>query len=87
MSVLTVNGPTTLPAGPLNCGGVMVRLGGGGCASGPAVDDVVHDGSHGVVQRVGGVQHVASVKNQMAACTAAAFWLRSVRAAGSSVFG
>ena len=37
MLVLTVNGPSTLPAGPLNCGGVMVRLGGGGWASGPAV--------------------------------------------------
>ena len=35
--VLTVNGPTTLPAGPLNCGGVMVRLGGGGSFSGPAL--------------------------------------------------
>ncbi len=34
--VLTVNGPTTLPAGPLTLGGVMVRLGGGGWMSGPS---------------------------------------------------
>ena len=34
--VLTVNGPTALPAGPLTLGGVMVRLGGGGWISGPS---------------------------------------------------
>src|SRR5580704_4504844 len=34
--VLRVNGPSTLPAGPLTCEGVSVRLGGGGSTSGPS---------------------------------------------------
>ncbi len=56
--VLTVNGPSTLPAGPLR-----LRRGDGEAGrwrldQRPRRSDVVHDGDHGRVQRVSGVQHV-----------------------------
>ena len=57
--VVTVNGPSTLCAGPLTCDGVIVRLGFGCSPTGPASLMWSTIADHFAVQRVRRVQHVA----------------------------
>src|SRR4051794_2306476 len=72
---LTINGPTVCPAGPVLERGMIFSVGGGGCTSGPlfltsAVIASTASCSGSLV-----FSTYLSVKNQIAACTAAARWL------------
>jgi hypothetical protein len=73
--VLTVKGPSTLPAGPLTDGGVMVRLGFDGSISGPASWMCFTMAATVLCSGSAVLSTYLSVKYQMAACTAAAVWL------------
>ena len=85
-SALMVNGPSGLSAGPRSVAGVIVRLGGGGCTSGPLL--ITSATMASTSGRAGSVvvRTYLSVKNQIADCTAAARRL-SFAAAGRLVVG
>src|SRR3954451_14760063 len=82
-----VNGPMASPTRPRLVFGEITRLGGGGCTAGPAATTAatiaaVTSWSGSSVRRT-----YLSLKNQTAACTAAAFASASPSVAGSSVCG
>jgi hypothetical protein len=84
---LIVNGPTIDPAGPLSTAGVIVRLGGGGCVSGPALRTAETIAAVALCIGSDVLSTYRSVKNQTAACTAAALSAAFVKDAGSFVAG
>ena len=84
---LIVNGPTVEPAGPFALVGLMVRLGDGGSMIGPAASTAATIAATASCRGSDVLSTYRSLKNQMAAWTAAAFCLGSVRVTGWSVLG
>ena len=84
---VTANGPSSEPAGPLADDGVIVNVGGGGDTSGPAAMTWATMPATVSCNGLLVLSTYLSLKNQIAACTAAAFWLTSVRDAGAVVVG
>jgi hypothetical protein len=82
-----VYGPASVPAGVLTNPGRSKSDGGGGVVSGPWRMTVLAIVSTASWSGSEVSSTYRSLKNQIVAWTAAAFWLRSVRDTGASVFG
>ena len=75
---VTANGPSSEPAGPLADEGVIVKVGGGGGTQRALGDDFWSTMAATVSCSGSAVfSTYLSLKNQIAACTAAAFWFTS----------